>query len=82
VSCANGSCAFFAGLPCLQQDVYPDSRAHCDEFLRTRRSWLLEQTTIAAAPFVHCSIYSGALGAKLCAPHLKPRQLAIYRVSD
>jgi hypothetical protein len=78
--CWGDACVFFFGLPCLDQHVYPFTREQCLEILRTHRSSLIDETTVVAAPFLDCGIYTGGLRRRLCDPTTKTHRFAFYRV--
>ncbi len=82
IDCARDGCAFFFGLPCLERDLYPFAGNQCEELLRTHRTSVLDEATRIAAPFVDCSIYTGALRQQLCTPATQPRRFAVYRIEE
>jgi hypothetical protein len=81
-SCTHGACLFFFGLPCTEGKMYPLASEQCQELLRRHRTSVLEETTVVAAPFAKCSIYTGALWKQLCDPAIKPRRFALYRIDE
>jgi len=78
--CSGGSCIFFFGIPCMDQDMYAVTRGQCETLLREHRASLLSETTVVAAPFVACSIYTGELRRELCDPATKARVFKVYRL--
>jgi hypothetical protein len=74
-SCMPGACVFFFGLPCIEPGVYSVTSGQCQELLRT-------QTTVVAAPFVDCSIYTGTLRERLCDPVTTPHRFAVYQIQE
>lgn len=80
--CAGGACVFFQGLPCLEPDLYPFTAAQCDELLTTRSLWVFDDSPLLAAPFVHCSIYTGRLRRHLCDPATRLRHFTVYGLAD
>jgi hypothetical protein len=78
--CAGGECVFFFGLPCLEQRVYPYAREQCQAVLATHRATLLRETSMAAAPFLDCAIYTGAQYRRFCRPGVKSQSMAAYRI--
>ena len=66
----------------MQRDVYPVISSQCEEFLRTYRVSVVEETPVVAAPFVACSIYSGTLHRRFCDPATKPRRFVTYRLEE
>lgn len=78
--CAPDACLFFAGLPCMDDLPLPQTRTQCEELLRTRRTVPFDDSTVTAAPFVLCSIYTGRMKEQLCDPMTKARELVVYRV--
>lgn len=81
-SCAPGECVFFFGLPCMEPELFPVTTGECQELLRTHRTSILEETTVVAAPFVYCSIYTGNLREQLCDPVTKAQRFAVYRIEE
>jgi hypothetical protein len=79
-SCARHACLFFAGLPCMDGLAFPETRAQCEEVLRTRSTSVLERTAVTAGPFLACSIYTGPLKERICAPATEPREMVVYRI--
>ncbi len=80
--CTGGACVFFFGVPCMEENVYPVTRGQCQDLLRTHRTSLIEDTTVVAAPFADCSIFTGVLREKLCAAATNPRRFAVYRIEE
>jgi len=78
--CSGGSCIFFFGIPCMDQDMYAVTQGQCETLLREHRASLLSETTVVAAPFVACSIYTGELRRELCDPATKARVFKVYRL--
>lgn len=79
--CADDACVFFYGLPCMEPELYPFTSEQCAEFLATRSLWVMDDASLLAAPFVHCSIYSGELRRRLCDPAIQPRHFTVFGVS-
>jgi len=80
--CTPGTCVFFFGLPCMEPDTYPVSSAQCQELLRTHATSIVDQTSVVAAPFVDCGIYTGTLREQLCDPAIKLRRFVVYQVEE
>jgi hypothetical protein len=81
-SCAEDACVFFFGLPCLEQRVYPYTREQCRAVLEAHRSSVVRETTVVAAPFLDCAIYTGRLWDELCAPVTGAQRFVAYRLED
>jgi hypothetical protein len=81
-SCAGGACVFFAGIPCMDEEMYAVTRGQCEELLGTHRTSLLDETSFVAAPFVACSIYIGELKRQLCDPATSARSFKVYRIEE
>jgi hypothetical protein len=79
-TCGPGACVFFFGIPCMEQPVFAESRRQCEELLRTHRTSVVDETTVVAAPFVACSIYTGRLKKQLCDPATEARSFRVYRI--
>lgn len=79
-ACVPGECAFFFGLPCTPQAVYPFTRNQCMALRESRPLSPLSERTFTGAPFVACSIYAGRLEAKLCIPASTPRTFGMYGI--
>jgi hypothetical protein len=79
-ACARDTCLFFAGLPCMDGLAFPETRAQCEEILRSRLTSSVERATVTAGPFVSCSIYTGRLHEQICAPATQPREMVVYRI--
>jgi len=80
--CRPGACAFFFGLPCTQQLVYPFTRAQCLEMRRTHHWTPVLERVAHGAPFVSCSVYVGHLRNKLCAPEARSRKFGLYLITE
>ena len=81
-SCTPGACVFFFGQPCLEPEVYRVTSGQCQELLRTHRTSVLDETTVTAAPFLDCSIYTGTLRERLCDPATKPRRFTVHWIEE
>ena len=79
--CTGGTCAFFWGLPCMDQDVYPFTRSQCEALRKRFATTPLLSSESTASSFVHCSIYRGRLYDKKCAPKAIEKSFAIYQLS-
>jgi hypothetical protein len=79
--CVRGRCVFFHGLPCLDERYWL-ARDQCEQLLRERRTSELNETTVVAAPFVACSIYTGTLERELCDPATLERRLAVHWIDE
>ena len=78
--CKPDACAFFFGLPCVDEEHYAATSAQCREVLGAHRTSLIEEMPVLGAPFASCSIYSGALRQRLCGPATKLRRFVLYRI--
>lgn len=78
--CGPDACLFFSGVPCMEGIAHPATREQCDELLRRRRTSVVDETTVVAAPFVACSIYVGKMERELCEPATRPRRFVLYRI--
>ena len=58
------------------------SSAQCQELLRTHATSIVDQTSVVAAPFVDCGIYTGTLREQLCDPAIKLRRFVVYQVEE
>jgi len=81
-SCADGACVFFSGLPCTDLDMYLFTRGQCADLLRTHRASILDEATVTAAPFAHCSIYTGEQRRQQCMPTTRPQRFVLYRIEQ
>lgn len=80
--CRPGACAFFFGLPCTRQRVYPFTRAQCREMRRIHHWTPVLERVVRGAPFVSCSVYVGHLREKLCVPETGLRMFGLYLMTD
>lgn len=78
--CLPGTCAFFFGLPCFEQDVYPYTAEQCRQVLGQQRTSVVEETTVRGAPFARCSIYVGTLEQEECVPATREEHFTLYRL--
>ncbi len=78
--CRPPSCAFYFGLPCTPQQVYPFTRDQCLAMQQSRALVPIVEERLTGAPFVACSIYAGRLHEKLCVPATIARTIGLYRV--
>ncbi len=78
--CAQGRCAFFYGLPCLEQRVYPYTREQCMRLLAEREVSVLAQREVIAAPFMDCSIYVGEMRRRICEPATRRQRFVMYQI--
>jgi len=81
-NCTGGACVFFFGLPCVDPDMYRFTVDQCAAMIRTHRLSILEEATVTAAPFVHCSIYTGEQRRQRCLPTTKDQRFILYRVEQ
>jgi len=79
--CDGGACAFFFGLPCLEQAVYPYAPPQCAQMLRERNLSEWERTAARGAPFLGCAVYAGETRAELCDPTVLAGSFIWYGVA-
>lgn len=80
-NCGGGACLFFRGLPCMDRRYWL-TREQCARFMAARRMSPVSHTEVVAAPFVACSIYTGADRVRWCDPATRPRRFTVYRLGD
>jgi hypothetical protein len=80
--CGDGRCAFFRGLPCFEQTVYPYSPPQCAQMLREHHLSAWATTVASGAPFLHCAVYAGEMRARLCDPTVLDERFVWYRVES
>ncbi len=81
-TCRPGTCAFFRGLPCAQQNVYRLTPEQCDALQKTTELQPLHEQTIESAPFRDCAVYVGEQRRELCEPAVRDTTFGIYLIRD